>query len=338
MVGAATERKWHPALATGNALRKQIDKGELISPEQTEVDLLRREPLDLETQEPGAKPKAPVTVADDDGLPMPDYVAAAEDAESLPPAASQRPPEYSGPSLEMLEMQRQLQEERQVREQLLTQLAEMEEARQREALARDINFDESEFSLTDPDEAKLIIKKSAELSDKKLQLSLVEFEKKLRADWEKENATRKATTAKQAEDEKWARINGLILVAVPEAQDIMKTPTYKAYANQRLEDGSTRLSRLQSAYVDGNTDYIVKVLNKVKTALPDFAGVTRVMPNTAGGKVSSTAAVVETETVDDANLSSMLNSVITGGRADREKFRGLWASKAKKAAGAAPQS
>lgn len=333
MAGTATGRKWHPALDSGNALREEIDKGELASPEQVEPELLRGMPVvdpePVKKQEPLPEESA------DDGLPAAAYV---ETEDALQSKVSPPPPEAFGPSPELLEMQRQLQEERLAREQLLAQMAEMEEERQRAALAQDIYFDDSELSLTDPTEAQLIAQKAAEAADRRSRLAMLEMEKKLRADLEKQYATQAATNAKQAEDQKWERINTAILTLVPEAQDIMKTPTYRAYANQRLEDGSTRLSRLQSAYVDGNTDYIVKVLNKVKSALPDFAEVTRVMPNTPGGKVSAPSGVSSGNDVDDASLSSMLSSVITGGREDREKFRAIWAAKANKAAEASPQS
>ena len=328
----ASDRKFHPALKTGMAIQEQIKQGAFL-PTNLSTPVTETVPEPAPVPAPAPAPAVPaVTAASaEDGLPPATYVDPAT-IPAFPPPPVPTPaaalPQESYISATELALQRQLAEERTAREALLAKLTETEEANRRAALAQEIAFEENELGVSDPKDAQVIARKTAEIVDKRMAAALAEQERRLRADLAKELQERQAQmaarTAQETEAQRWRHINGVLLSAVPELPELVKTPTYINYVSQRMEDGATRLTRIQEAFAEGNTDYIIKVMNRVKQAIPNFADITRVMPPASG-----TAAPKPEEKPKDSvdELSSHLRKAITGSRNDIQKFREWHAKK-----------
>lgn len=355
-------RKYHPALAERERRKNAIEAGETpiedaasrtfalaaanpggyVDPDQAGVaDIPRagnttQQPVEMETA-PAAFPVI------DDGLPDAVYVPPTEEeitaAPQPAPAAPSTPPGHNPPPAIDTELHKKLQEAQAERDALREQLAERDRAMREAALKQEVVFAEDELSISDPNDAATIARKAVLAAEARAAAAVADAEKRLRENMERELAVRQAAVAaemgKRAELSHIRNVNQVLKTAVPEIEKIISTPTYKAYVNRPVEGGGTRLAQMQSAYARGDTEYIIQVLNKVKSAIPDIADVQRVAPSGVGQQYAPPQADVK---VDEKELQKNLASAITGGRDGIEAFRAYQAERVKRASEKHPQA
>lgn len=236
-------------------------------------------------------------------------------------------------------LQAQLKAAQEERDVLKAQLADAERARNEAALKQDITFSDEELVVSDPNDAAAIARKAASVAAARAAAEVAASEKRIRENMEKEFAARQAAlaaeNAKRAEDLHIRNVNAVLRAAVPEIETILETPTYKAYVSRPVEGGGTRLAQMQRAYAMGDTDYIVQVLNKVKSALPDIGMVQRVAPNSVGQQYMPETTKSEEE---PQVLQNNIIAAVTGGRDAIAAFRGYYANRDKPAGQSATQA